>query len=576
MWTYATLPFSIQLKTAVIALLVASLFSLWPNLMRGPRRAFRCLAQRPYLSALCIGCLSLTLNILLACIRFPLPWIHDEYSYLLASDTFSQFRLANPPHPLWQHFESFHILSQPSYASKYPPGQGLALACGQLLCGYPIVGVWLSLAAACVGMYWMLRAWTRPQWALWGGLAIAIHAPILRAWGQSYWGGALAMLGAALVFGGIRRLWKTPRLLDAVCLGVGLMILANTRPAEGFLVSLPVLAVLVRLMLRSDIPLPIKLSRVLVPLSVMGICCMAAMATYNQATTGSSTKLAYQLHDKTYSASSLVIWKPQPAIPSYNHPRMRDFYLEFGRERALQLRQPTTYLRTLADKLYLLWDFFPLGLGVGLLCVPWLWRDAWLRLGLCTLGLLLVLQLQLASSWMFPHYLAPAVGLFYAVNIAGLRRLYAWQRQHHLGQILTRAVMIGLILKLGVTLLAWTSPIQEHRRQEIAASLSRDTTAKHLVIVSYSPLRSPHKEYVYNEANIDAANIVWARDMGPTQNERLIQYFADRKIWRWHLGDDDTETWQQLVPSPPSSVDCKTISRLTATTVDGCITDSGE
>jgi hypothetical protein len=546
MWTYPTTPLSIQFNSLLFALIVVTFLTFRPEWMRGLRKQFRRLANRPYVAALTIASLSMTLSLLLAGLRFPLPWIHDEYSYLLASDTFSHFRLSNPPHPLWQHFESFHVLSQPTYASKYPPGQGLALAVGQLLTGYPIVGVWLSLAAACVAIYWMLRSWTSAQWALLGGLAITIHAPIVRSWGQSYWGGAVAMLGGALVYGALRRIWQKPQRIDASCLAVGLLLLANTRPAEGFLASVPVFVSLFVWFLRDKTPFAMKLTTVALPVALIGSAGLGCMAVYNRATTGSIKSMAYQVHDKTYSASSLLIWKKQPEIPQYNHSRMRDFYLQWGRERALQLREPKVFLTTLANKFHLLWDFFPLGLGFGLLALPWLWRQLWLRLAISTILLMLLVQTQLASSWMFPHYLAPIAGIFYAVNVSGLRRLYVWQRNARLGKILTRGLLLALILKLGVTCLAWTQPIQEHLRERIAERLVADSASKHLVIVSYSPKRSPHKEYVYNDADIDGASIVWARDMGATQNERLIQYFAGRKVWRWHLGDDDTEIWEEV------------------------------
>jgi hypothetical protein len=86
----------------------------------------------------------------------PSPDLYDEFGHLLVADTLRHFRLANPPHPLHQFFETFFVLQQPTYSSIYPLGQGLALALGRMLFGLPWAGVLLSTAAFCALCYWML------------------------------------------------------------------------------------------------------------------------------------------------------------------------------------------------------------------------------------------------------------------------------------------------------------------------------------------------------------------------------------------------------------------------------------
>jgi hypothetical protein len=52
-----------------------------------------------------------------------------------------------------------------------------------------------------------------------------------------------------------------------------------------------------------------------------------------------------------------------------------------------------------------------------------------------------------------------------------------------------------------------------------------------LIIVRYGPAHGSHIEWVYNRADIDAAKVVWARDMGEEQNQELLRHFSNRQVW---------------------------------------------
>ncbi len=148
----------------------------------------------------------------------PAPRIEDEFSYLLAGETFVSGRMANPTHPQWIYFETPHVLQRPTYVSVYPPAQGIALAAGQVVAGHPWYGVLASVALMCAAVSWALRAWVPSGWALVGGL-ISVQIGVFGSahstgywansegyWTASYWGGAVAAIGGALVLGVLGRL----------------------------------------------------------------------------------------------------------------------------------------------------------------------------------------------------------------------------------------------------------------------------------------------------------------------------------------------------------------------------------
>jgi len=270
---------------------------------------------------------------LLPQLRVPVPGIHDEFSYLLLADTLAHGRLANPTHPMWISFESFHINWVPTYSSKYPPAQGAVLAFGQLL-GLPWIGALLSVAAMCAAILWMLQAWLPARWAFLGAALAALKFGIASYWVNSYWGGAVAATGGALVLGAMPRIVRRARTRDALLLGLGIAALANSRPYEGLLFCIPVACwFLWWLFGKIKSPTsPRAFLKVLIPVAVLLVLTLGFMAFYNWRLTGNAFLFPYALNSRTYRTTGLFLWDRPKEPLHYHNQQFEDFYNGWERE----------------------------------------------------------------------------------------------------------------------------------------------------------------------------------------------------------------------------------------------------
>jgi hypothetical protein len=459
----------------------------------------------------------------------PSPNVTDDFSYLLLADTLRHFRLANPPHPLHQFFETFFVLQEPTYSSIFPLGQGIVLALGWTIFGHPWAGVALSIGAMCALCYWMLRAWTTPGWALIGGLLAVIQFGPLNQWMNSFWGGAVSACAGCLVFGALPRLRESPSSRNAVLAGLGLALQLLTRPYE-FIFLLASVALFVVLSFRKALKLTPALL-VLLPAA-------ALVLLQNEQVTGSWTTLPYKLSQYQYGVPATFTVQPNP-IPQRQLTREQQLDYEIQ----AQTHGPATdTFRTFWDRFasrirfYRFFFLAPLYLALpAFLLVLRERRYVWV--------ILTLLIFSLGANfypYFYTHYVAAATCLFVLISVTALERLGRFNVAR-LILFLCAAHFVfwyGLHLSGNQPLYAAMTPYEtwdaiNHDDPDGRIGINKQlaqSAGKQLVFVRYYP---PHefREWVHNLANIDGSRIVWARDLGPEENQKLRVYYPDRGAW---------------------------------------------
>ena len=521
------------------------------------------LAQRKGLAVIAVGLLTLVLRAaLLPILPIPEPVVHDEFGYLLAGETYAHGRLTNPSHPMWEHFETFSIIQKPTYQCYAQPAQGMILATGKILLGHPFWGVWLSAGLMCAAICWMLQGWLEPEWALLGGFLAVLRFGTLSYWANSYWGGTAGAIGGALVLGALPRIKRSQRIRDAVAMALGLAILANSRPYEVFIFSLPIAAALFAWMLgKKHPPFAISLRRVVAPICLLLAITVAGMSYYFWRVTGNPFKVPYQIEREAYAIAPYFLWQSPHAEPAYHHAVIRKMYEEdytiayaFAHSRMGLLFMPIYKVAKIW--MFLIGPVLSLPIAMMLFILPY--NFSWRQISPATRFLLLALSffcIGLSAEFYFePHYAAPLAGLMVALIMIAMRKLRRWRPEQGSGRFLARAIPVICVLMFVLRILAGPLHIPVGRvltpawyqlgpkdfgRAAMLADLQR-LPGNQLVIVRYQPDHNPFAEWVYNEANIDNAKVVWAHDMSPVENQELISYFHDRRVWLMDADEEPT------------------------------------
>ena len=548
--------FSLLLIETGLGLVAVATAFAFPHLLsqmfRRCEAAFTRLARRKRVACATVGASAFLLRLaLLPLFPAPLPFLPDDFSFLLAADTFTHGRLANPAPLMWAHFESVHVTVQPTYTSMYFPGPGLVLAAGKAFFGSPWVGLLLVTALMCAAICWALQAWLPPTWALLGGFLSVLRLGLFSYWINTFTGGAsLAALGGALVLGSFPRLTRTGRARYAVLLALGISMLVLSRPYEGMLLCIPVAVALGYWILRGKNrpPALVLLRQAALPLMLIAAT-LAWLGYYDYRAFGNPRTLPYTVDRTTYAIVPYYVWQPAHPLPAYTTLELRRFYTEREAHEFYLLHAPngvpSFYYRKLTTTLF----FFAGMILLFPLIMFWrVFRDRRMRffawsLPLWTVGMGL-------GIYLIPHYLAPFTAAAYVLGVQALRHLRAGSvGGAPVGRTFVRLTVTACVLMAGLRafsgplhlappqypnnmwLDSWIGPGHFGAERAAVADKLERIPGNHLVLVRYAPDHEPMDEWVYNDANLSGSRIIWASDLDARSNEELMRFYNDRDVW---------------------------------------------
>ena len=483
--------------------------------------------------------------LLLPIAGIPDPRVNDEYSYLLMADTFAHHRLANPTPPAWQHFETFHVNLVPTYHSKYPVAQGVALTAGQVVFHQPWIGVYLSTALLCGAICWALQAFVSPGWALLGGLLAVVRLALLSYWMNSYWGGSMAALGGAVALGAVVRLFHSgrsgpDRVLLSSAFAAGLLILATSRPYEGLAFSLPLFGYFGYRVIRDRVRGSVLLQASL-PLVLFSVAGSLAMGHYNRATTGQALLMPYVLNYRTYWPLPFFLGqKGNPGL-ELQDPVFAKFFQSTEEEYGYQKTKTISGLLDLeSQRLGSDW-FFYIGPALSLpVLIGFLSCIQQARLRIVVLVSLSTVAALAVCIYSMPHYAAPATVAVYVFAVEGLRYLWdqkACGERSFVVAVCVTVLAVSLARQTGST--ALNSRFQFPNQRKLIAEQLSSRPGKHLVLVSYDLDRHyPGNELVHNGADFDSEKILWARSKGEGKDVGLCAAYPDRAFWSVATDDE--------------------------------------
>jgi hypothetical protein len=285
--------------------------------------------------------------------------------------------------------------------------------------------------------------------------------------------------------------------------------------------------------------------------AAIGICGAAWLGYYNFRVTGSLLRVPEAEYQRQYGSAPFLIFLPFGVPKELADPHVRLNQNVWERDGALRARTISGQAARLRDEAIvatLLAGNHWLFLIPVLIFSPWVIQDSRIRPLLLTLGAgVAVAQVEIAY---LTHYASPYCAAIVIVATQGFRHLRVLRiGGRPVGRFLSRAIPVlgfaAVMMREGknwVLKSDFGDPLAfapaSGRRASLEESLPQDR--QHVILVRYEEPYQLHAHWVYNHADVDGSRVVWAHDLGPEENKRLLAYYPHRQFWLLRPNKDPT------------------------------------
>jgi len=288
------------------------------------------------------------------------------------------------------------------------------------------------------------------------------------------------------------------------------------------------------------------IKRIIVPLSISLFITVWGIGAYNKQITGDSKVFSYLLYGHTSRDVPLFIWQPIVSQTKFNHKIMELHEKNWTERYYIDKKTWKGFIRDMRnDSFWVSTFYFGYLLAVPSLAVLLLfffYRQTAARFWTALLILLGTCAVMTTNAT--AHYFSPLTCLAVLLITIGLRGLAGLRLLNaRVGSVLV-ILLIALQLVLNIILTPMLPVIRSLARNiqsppiNLPASFTREKLrnilikqgGQYLVIVKYPLSHNYLLEWVYNDADIDHAPIVWARDVDEGRNKKLLEYFKDRQV----------------------------------------------